>query len=159
MTAKCSRRPEEDADAGIDVGQAYARALKLLARREHSIRELRGKLAARGVASSVLDQVLERLTGEGLLDEQRFVDVFVRARVERGYGPLKVRADLLARGIDGGLSAQQVDWAAVARSARTRRFGDGQPKDYRERARQARFLQQRGFESDQVRAAFKAGDD
>jgi regulatory protein len=48
---------------------------------------------------------------------------------------------------------------AVAREARRKRFGSAGPADFRERARQGRFLQYRGFSSEQIRAALGPGDD
>jgi regulatory protein len=52
-----------------------------------------------------------------------------------------------------------VDWAATARELRRRRFGVSPPGDYPERARQARFLQYRGFTAEQIRAALGPGED
>lgn len=158
MTPKRSRKPDtgDEADA---FGQAYARGLNLLARREHSTRELRAKLGARGIAPELVDQVTAALASEGLLNEGRFVEAYVRSRVERGYGPLKIEAELQARGIRDGLDRNAVDWVALARGARIKRFGPGDPGDFRERARQMRFLQQRGFDGGQISAVFGEIDD
>ena len=51
------------------------------------------------------------------------------------------------------------DWVETARLARRRKFGVSPPADFRERAKQARFLQYRGFSAEQVRAALGPGDD
>lgn len=158
MTAKRSKKPEPGSDAD-PFGAAYARAINLLARREHSVQELRAKLTARGVASALMDEVIDGLTREGLLDERRFVEAFVSSRVERGHGPLKIEAELRARGIRDGLPAQGIDWVSLARGVRVKRFGADYPGDYRERARQMRFLQQRGFDAGQIDAVFRGGDD
>jgi regulatory protein len=64
-----------------------------------------------------------------------------------------------AEEIEAGLEDAAQDWAAVARDVRRRRFGVSPPGDYAERARQARFLQYRGFSPEQVRAALGPGDD
>jgi regulatory protein len=61
--------------------------------------------------------------------------------------------------IEAGLDAAGEDWVAVAREARRRRFGVSPPGDYPERARQARFLQYRGFSHEQIRAALGPGED
>ena len=58
-----------------------------------------------------------------------------------------------------GLAAVAEDWAGIAREIRRKRFGLSPPGDYRERARQARFLQYRGFSAEQVRAALGPGED
>lgn len=82
--------------------------------------------------------------------------MFVRSRSERGDGPLKIRYGLRERGVDDGLiDAYLVRdtelWMEAARAQRDKRFGEGTPRDQRERARQARFLQGRGFPGDVIR--------
>jgi len=158
MTAKRSKRPEQS-DGGDDRELVFARALNLLARREHSRQELRAKLVQRGVPEALAEAVTGELVERNLLNEGRFIEAFVRSRVERGYGPLKIEAELRARGIAEGVSAHLFDWIALARGARDRRFGRDHPRDWRERARQMRFLQQRGFDGSQIRAVFTGIDD
>lgn len=122
----------------------------MLARREHSRSELERKLGARGFSSDLIAAALDQLESQGLLDDSRFTEVYVRQRVERGYGPLRIQQELRQRGIADDVAREQlastgVDWQAQALALRRKRFGDAQPQDYNERARQARFLQQRGF--------------
>lgn len=129
---------------------AEALALKLLARREHGRKELAGKLARRGVPAEEIEPTLDRLEADGLLSEARFVEQFVALRLRQGYGPLHIRGDLAAKGLDPGsadaaLAFDDEEWAARAEAARRRRFGGGIPSDYDERARQARFLERRGY--------------
>ena len=99
-----------------------------------------------------------------LLREERYVEQFVTQHSGRGRGPMRIRQDLRQRGIDAeaietALTAGDVDWTESARAARRRRFGTALPADRRERAKQARFLQYRGFSSDQIRAALGPGED
>jgi regulatory protein len=61
--------------------------------------------------------------------------------------------------VDELLRNADVDWVALTRAARQRRFGGEPPRDYQERARQARFLQYRGFDSAHVRAALELDAD
>jgi regulatory protein len=61
--------------------------------------------------------------------------------------------------VDQALDATEVDWVQTAREARRRKFGVSLPGDYHERAKQARFLQYRGFSSEQIRAALGPGED
>lgn len=133
-------------------------ALRLLARREHSTRELQGKLSSRGYAHSEISRVLEQLAGRDLLSDRRFTEAFLRSRLERGQGPLKIRAQLAERGvsaglIDAALEAADVDWDQRATAARHRRFGAAPPEDRAGMARQARFLRDRGFSEGQVARA------
>jgi len=127
----------------------------LLARREHAVRELRQKLQRKGHDVLQIDEVLAALSSAGLQSDQRFTECFVHSRKNRGEGPLRIRAALQQRGISEALIAAYLDemdwdWAAMARAVRQKRFGDVWPQDHRERARQARFLQQRGFTMEQI---------
>ena len=135
------------------------RALGLLARREHSVAELRSKLAS-GEGEGAVAAVLDALALEGLLSDRRFAEVFIRSRRERGSGPLRIQADLRQRGISGELMDElldiaDADWRSVAKEARRKRFGTAQPSNFPERAQQARFLRARGFTEDQVRSALR----
>ena len=144
-------------------GSARRTALDLLARREHSLAELRGKLAAREFAQEEIDATLDRLAREGLASDERFAEAFIAAHVRKGQGPVRLRAELQRRGVGADiiaahLAAADRDWLALAREVRQRRFGAAGPRDFRERARQSRFLEYRGFTMEQIRAAFDAGE-
>jgi regulatory protein len=148
------------ASAALDTPACTRTALELLARREHSRRELMRKLAARGFPDDIVTLALDELERTGALANSRFTDTFVRSRIAKGQGPQRIRAELAQRGIDaaaadGGLAAADVDWLATIRAVRVKRFGPELPRDYAERARQARFLQYRGFDSAQIRAALE----
>ena len=160
------RRPRKpEAQAGeADERTVRTAALALLAGREFGRAELARRLERRGYPAVVVAAVVEGLAAERLLDEARFVEQFIRQHAGRGHGPVRIRAELRERGvpeadIEAGLEAAGEDWVAGAREARRRRFGLSPPGDYPERARQARFLQYRGFTSEQIRAALGPGDD
>jgi regulatory protein len=139
-------------------------ALDLLARREHSRVELTRKLAARECPAAMIASTLDQLERSGALAEARFTETFIRSRVAKGQGPMRIRAELAQRGVadaeaDALLRSAEVDWVAMTRAARQKRFGAAPPRDYRDRARQARFLEYRGFNSAQVRAALELDAD
>jgi regulatory protein len=131
----------------------------MLARREHGASELRGKLIQRGCEPRLAEAVVQDLSGSGSVSDGRFVEAFVAARRGRGYGPVRIRRELELRGvpeeeIDAGLNIREAGWDELARTVRARRFGPAVPRDFPIRARQMRFLQQRGFSSDQIARAF-----
>ncbi len=143
-----------------DPAHIRAAALRLLTRREHSTGELRGKLAARGYEPAAVTAVIEALADRNLLSDGRFVDEFVASRLRRGSGPVKIREELRGRGVaeslvDNALSERRSEWLTNAEAARRKRFGAPLPGDFEERARQARFLQQRGFTAEQIRQVLK----
>lgn len=139
-------------------------ALDLLARREHTRRELERKLAARGFDDGMIGATLDALEESGELAAARFTESFIRARAAKGHGPARIRAELAERGIDREqaaelLRAAGIDWAEIASTVRDKRFGRERPTDFKERARQARFLEYRGFDSGQIGSALRSGDD
>lgn len=148
---------------GRPLDSVRAKAMDLLARREHSTAELRAKLRQRELDPDEIDAALVRLSGEGLLSDERYVEAFVAAHRRKGHGPNRIRAELRQKGVaeelvDAQLSASAADWTALARQVRAKRFGAARPKEFRERARQVRFLEMRGFPADAIRAAL-GGDD
>jgi regulatory protein len=127
-----------------------------LARREHSADELRRKLVARDFTPGEIDATLADLEREGLLSDARFAEAFVAARWRRGQGPARLRAELVQRGLSSELIITALDahdWFEGARAAREKKFGSEQPADYKDKARQIRFLQYRGFDGEQIRHA------
>jgi regulatory protein len=139
-------------------------AIELMARREHSRAELTRKLAAREFHGDVIAAALDALAESGLLAETRFIESFIRSRVTKGQGPVRIRAELAQRGVAEPQAAESlgdaaVDWVAMARAVRRKRFGAALPKEFKERARQARFLQYRGFDSRAVQLALEADGD
>lgn len=130
------------------------RALKLLAAREHSRRELERKLAPHEAEPGQIQTALDELQARGFLDEQRVVDSVVHRRAAR-LGAGRIRQELQAKGIAPERIAQavgslQATELARAREVWVRRFGTP-PADARERARQGRFLLARGFSAEAVR--------
>ena len=79
----------------------YNRALDALARRARSCAELRRWLIEREYPADEVEQVLERLVAGRLLDDLAFARGFAHARLGagRGYGPERVRLELLRRGV------------------------------------------------------------
>jgi regulatory protein len=127
-----------------------ARALQLLARREYSRTQLREKLLAHAGVEEV-DALLDRLEAAGLLSDRRFVESYVASRRGR-YGLLRLRHELRRKGVAEALiaemlTAEPADEFEQARALWQRKFALP-PADSREYARQARFLQSRGFAGD-----------
>jgi regulatory protein len=138
------------------------RALDLLARREHSRRELERKLAARDYEPEQISETLDQLGRENLQSDQRFAESFVQARAAKGQGPVRIRRELGDKGVDDAdayLREAGLDWAGLARETRSKRFGRALPDNFKDKARQMRFLQYRGFTQDQIDAALEFGAD
>lgn len=138
-------------------------AVRLLARREHGVEELRRKLIGKGHAEDVVDRVLVKLQGKRLVSDDRYAAALVHHQAKRGRGPVRIRSQLRQQGlkeevIQEKFVATSADWTQLATEVRRRKFGNSLPKTAAERAKQARFLQYRGFNADQIRAALKSDD-
>ncbi|MEI7036223.1 regulatory protein RecX [Fulvimonas yonginensis] len=147
------RRPD---DPDKPRRSAYDKALGLLARREHSRRELELKLRHGGYDAEEAGAAVERLGEQRYQDDDRFAEVLVRSRASQGYGPQRIRAELKSHGVPDGrirelLDAAGVDWEASAADQLRRRYGARSSREPAERARRAQFLLRRGFAAATVR--------
>ena len=138
-----------------------ARAMRFLARREHSRAELRRKLAPKVAEGEDLDAVLDELAQRGWLSDARFAEHTARAKARR-FGPIKLNHYLRSRGVDddaiaAGLRAAGEQGAAQLETVWKSRF-KAPPSDERESARQVRFLQGRGFALEEIFRFLKAAD-
>ena len=136
-----------------------SRALSFLARREHSRVELARKLAKHATERDDIEALLDALVTKGWLSEARYAEQVIRTKARR-FGPLKVAHYLRAKGVDGeaisaGLRAAGHDGVSSIETVWKSRF-HAPPADDREKARQARFLQARGFPFDEILRFMKA---
>ena len=153
-----AEQADKDCCAQTDRRSALNKAVSCLARREHSTFELQQKLERSGIAPDLVSEVVGDLQRQGLVSDQRFAEAFIRYRSGKGYGPQRIEMELNEKGIDRSLislvlESSECNWIRLAKDVRIKKFGAGQPAEYKERARQARFLQYRGFTGDQIRNA------
>ena len=147
-------------------------AMDLLARREHSRYEIAVKLARRfGDNPKLFEQEVGKLTDEGLQSDRRLAEAFIRARTNKGRGPVKIKMELRAKQVSGEIIAIafegcEVDFSALARSVAVKKFGgelgkvadmetlDMESLDIKTKARISRFMQQRGFSYDHISSLY-----
>ena len=135
-----------------------ATAMDLLTGREFSRAELGKKLQQRFDDDPAIAEVLDRLQDEGLQSDQRFTEAFLRARIHRGHGLNRIRLDIRQKGIEEtvfntAVEQNDIDWFALAADVARRKFGLKSAQDQKEKAKQARFLQYRGFNFEQIKYA------
>jgi regulatory protein len=153
--------------------------MDLLARREHSRYEILVKLTRRfGDNTELFKQEIGRLTNEGLQSDSRLAEAFIRARTNRGRGPVKIKMELRAKQVDDEIISIAfeecgVDFTALARSVAVKKFGDELGNvadidmgtlemgtlgmgtlDMKAKARISRFMQQRGFSYDHISSLY-----
>lgn len=157
-------------------------AMDLLARREHSRYELFQKIARRlGEHPELFEQEIDKLTNEGLQSDRRLAEAFIRARTNRGQGPIKIRMELRAKQVGDELISIAfdecgIDWVELAQSVASKKFGDElggaadmenldmktldmktldmKTLDMKTKARISRFMQQRGFSFDHISSLY-----
>ncbi|HWU99503.1 MAG TPA: recombination regulator RecX [Oxalicibacterium sp.] len=138
-----------------------ARALRYLSAREHSRMELARKLSRYAQEGDNVDTLLDALEAAKLLSQERFSESLVNRRSAR-FGNSRILSELKSHGIDADaltdikLGLEQ-DESARAREVWLRKFGTV-PDNANDRAKQMRFLMQRGFSNRAIRAAMRAVD-
>jgi regulatory protein len=154
----------EEVDPFTDPIEARKKAMDYLARREYGRLELQTKLDIAGFNTETARVAVDQLASEGLQCDRRFIENFVQSRIGQGKGPVRVRLELEERRlepslIDEVLAACEEDWLNLARQIREKKFGPRLPADFKEKARQMRFLQYRGFEPGQIQGAVAPHED
>ncbi len=142
--------------------ELFQMAIEYLARRDHAEKELRQKLLGKldkdnEQGSQWLNSVMRRLQESGYQSDERYIEMLVRARTERGYGPQFIRQYLQQFQLDSLLIEEYIDpkdkaWNERALSQLEKKFR--QPsRDFKIRQKQQRHLYQRGFSGDNIRWA------
>ena len=142
-----------EAHPAVNPADVRFAAMNLLARREHSLSELRRKLRRRFPDGQLVETQLQRLVDENLQSDERFAESYAYQRSGRGYGPARVRQEMRERGLtdkDVALAFEtaEIDWFALAKETFHKKFGESAPADIKEKARRIRFMQYRGFSAD-----------
>lgn len=159
-----STRKEDDTDApGREYRDVYDRAIRMLALRDHGVEELRRKLLVKGEPSELVERVLEKCRESGFLDDALFAYRRAVSRMTgKGYGPLKVRGELLIMGLAPEIvtkgmakALEEIDLGELAARVFERRCtelpkGGQAGADQRARRRCFDLLYRRGFDTDTI---------
>jgi len=143
------------------------RALQYLARREYSRAELQSKLqkyvqlgdeSFEDVSSPDLNTLLDELTERGWLSDERATAQLVHSKRNR-FGTQRIAHELRQKGvsdelINAALPALKDSEFATARDVWQRKFST-LPQDAKEKAKQMRFLQSRGFSMEAILSIFR----
>ena len=143
--------------AGTADVSAYDKALTLLARREHSARELESKLVRKGLDAGESAAALAQLQSKDYQSDARFGEMLVRSRIAQGYGPRWIIAELKTHGIAEArardlIDAAEPEWSALVRLILRRRYGAKPATNLAERSKRANFLLRRGFDAATVQS-------
>lgn len=138
-----------------EFNELFARGVRLLAMREHSIKEMTDKLSAKCENSSAIQAVIDDLLDKKYLSEQRFTESYIRSRENRGFGPIKIKAELKNKGVSSDLIQDHLQegaarWFDSAQSQYQKKYADKPCSDYKSWTKRARFMQSRGFSMEHI---------
>jgi regulatory protein len=132
------------------LGDCHDKALELVARRPHFRRELDQKLARRGFSRDEIESTLEALSPTGLVDDLAHArDLAVGPLARKDFGPRRVRAELMRRGVEeevaervvSGVFSEPEEELRRAREAARKRSGASAMDD----SRLGRYLDRKGY--------------
>ncbi len=133
--------------------------LRLLARREHSQKELLNKLLVKGLAKDDILAVIDELAQQGWQSDSRYAESYTRHRIQKGYGPIFIAYELRKNGIDAvnfeDIMQKMADsWMELLEKVYIKKYGHDLLLDRNEWAKRSRFLMQRGFSGTMISALF-----
>ncbi|BFM49465.1 regulatory protein RecX [Marinomonas sp. THO17] len=139
----------------------YDHALLLLNQREHSCSEVRHKLKSKGHSDELITKVIEELTTLNYLNDERFAEVYIRSKANRGFGPNRLYQELHQKGLAGeviksALNSAEIDWFEAARELKLSKFGSSPAEDFKQKSKQMRHLQYKGFNYEQIQYALSS---
>jgi regulatory protein len=152
-----------DVCKGLTVTEQYQQikdsCLRLLARREHSQKELQDKLTLRGFNRSDSQAVIAELSQQGWQSDERYAESYVRQRIKKGYGPVRISYELKQRGVDGVDLESVVEdlagsWLDVLEQVYLGKYTNDEYLTVKEWLKRNRFLQQRGFSGSLIKTLF-----
>lgn len=134
-------------------------AIKLLAMREHAAFELTNKLTKKGFDEHLVVNVIERLRRQGIQSDERFTEAFIRHKVSKGFGPIRIRYELNEMNISNSLINQYMTtdpeyWSFRAEKVRVKKFGFRKAHTFPEEMKQKKFLYYRGFTDQHINPLF-----
>lgn len=148
----------------MEPDELYQHAIFLLARKDYSNGEIRRALHHLSDDTMAVESAIARLRDNNYLDDQRIAENMVSRFLRKQYGPIRIKQELRQKGIeqdvaDAALNDCNADWFQVASDCRCKKFGNDRPADPKEKLRQMRFLQSRGFTMDMINEAMSSQEE
>ena len=144
----------------VEAKTIRIKAMDLLARREHSVKELLRKLCERYEETELIADVVRQLSEDNLVSDSRFAEMYIRSRIGRQFGPVKIKNDLRERGVSEdkirfALNEANQNWLQLIQELSKKKYGKTLPSEAKETAKRMRFFQSRGFDTDCIRSIFQ----
>tara|TARA_B100001559_G_scaffold244660_1_gene207735 strand:+ start:810 stop:1271 length:462 start_codon:yes stop_codon:yes gene_type:complete len=135
--------------------------MDFLSRREHSSKEIYQKMSRKVESKEMLLESIEELERDGLLSDERFAESYFQSRKRRGFGPLRIKSELIQRGVKESLFyslEKEIDWSSNALDALKKKLNGKVPQETKEILKLKNFLNYRGFEFQDIDKAFSMLD-
>ena len=136
----------------------YNKALDILSRREHSAQELIFKLEKKFDSTEEIFLTVSKLKKNKLLNDFRYAEAYVVARKRKGFGPKKIKFELLSKGIDESdiykVLNEEGGWKKAAKKAFDKKFKNGPSAETNEKLKQKSFMKNRGFTFQEIESVF-----
>ena len=140
------------------ISNIYNKALDIISRREHSAKEVTSKLLKKFNEPDLIAATLSRLKDNNLVNDERYAEMYTQIRKRKGFGPKRIKYELSSKGIDDSLSsiiiADEGGWQEAAKNAFNKKFKNGIALEYKDKAKQKIFLQNRGFTFQEIDSVF-----
>ena len=135
--------------------------MDFLSRREHSSKEIYQKMSRKVESKEILLESIKELERDGLLSDERFAESYFQSRKRRGFGPLRIKSELIQRGVKENLFyslEKEIDWSSNALDALKKKLNGKMPQETKEILKLKNFLNYRGFEFQDIDKAFSMLD-
>jgi|TARA_B100001142_G_scaffold216344_1_gene214506 regulatory protein len=135
--------------------------MDFLSRREHSSKEIYQKMSRKVESKEMLLESIKELERDGLLSDERFAESYFQSRKRRGFGPLRIKSELIQRGVKENLFyslEKEIDWSSNALDALKKKLNGKVPQETKEILKLKNFLNYRGFEFQDIDKAFSMLD-
>ena len=140
------------------ISNIYNKALDIISRREHSEKEVTSKLLKKFDEPDLIANTLSRLKDNNLVNDERYAEMYTQIRKRKGFGPKRIKYELSSKGIDDSLSSVIIEdeggWQEAAKNAFNKKFKKGIASEYKDKAKQKIFLQNRGFTFQEIDSVF-----
>lgn len=140
------------------ISNIYNKALDIISRREHSAKEVTSKLLKKFNEPDLIAATLSRLKDNNLVNDERYAEMYTQIRKRKGFGPKRIKYELSSKGIDDSLSSIIIEdeggWQEAAKNAFNKKFKKGIALEYKDKAKQKNFLQNRGFTFQEIDSVF-----
>ena len=136
--------------------------MDFLSRREHSSKEIYQKMSRKVESKEMLLESIKELERDGLLSDERFAESYFQSRKRRGFGPLRIKSELIQRGVKENLFyslEKEIDWSSNALDALKKKLNGKVPQETKEILKLKNFLNYRGFEFQDIDKAFSMLDE